>query len=171
MVGKGTATITAQILLANGMVTATATVTVDGGFNQLVFSDDFDTVNVDEDFTGNYGYKWYLTDLTGVSGDKSDYHLTDDGIMLEAKNMNHNWLLTSMDAETGAGWLGFTHGYLEFRTRFQHNVEPGTKEGTKAPDIWSFPPETIAPEAVGEFKTHVEMDWMEYWGDRNGDMH
>lgn len=109
-----------------------------------------------------------------MAGDETDFRLTgNSSIVLEGKNMNYNWLLCSMDAKTGAGWLGFTHGYLEFRTRFDHNPGPEAKEGAKGPAIWSFPPQTIAqkiyPKAPGE--VHVEMDWMEYWGDEYGNMH
>ncbi len=144
---------------------------LDGGFNNLVFSDDFDTASVDTKFTGDYGYRWYMTDSSGMSGDETDFHLTGNSSMiLEGKNMNFNWLLCTMDAKTGAGWLGFTHGYLEFRTRFDHNPGPDAKEGAKGPAIWSFPPQAIAtklyPKEPGE--VHVEMDWMEYWGNDDG---
>ncbi len=140
------------------------------GYNKLIFSDDFDTANVDTTYTGNYGYKWYLTDLTDISGDASDYTLTENGILLEADNMRYNWLLCTMDGRTAAGWRGFTHGYLEFRTRFNHNKDADAPSGSKGPAIWSFPPETIS-SAAGTLNRHVEMDWMEYWGDAYGDMH
>ncbi len=134
------------------------------GYNKLVFSDDFDTANVDTTYTGNYGYKWYLTDLTDIAGDASDYTLTDDGILLAADNMRYNWLLCTMDGRTAAGWRGFTHGYLEFRTRFNRTKQADAPDNCKGPAIWSFPPETIS-SAAGTLNRHVEMDWMEYWGD------
>ncbi len=140
------------------------------GYNKLIFSDDFATANVDTAYTGNYGYKWYLTDLTGVAGDASDYTLTDDGILLAADNMRYNWLLCTMDGRTAAGWRGFTHGYLEFRTRFNHNKDADAPAGVKGPAVWSFPPETIS-SAAGTLDRHIEMDWMEYWGDAYGDMY
>lgn len=140
------------------------------GFDKLAFSDDFTTANVDVDYTGDYGYKWYLTHLNGVSGDETDYTLTDDGITLAAQNMQYNWLLGSMDANTGAGWWGFNHGYLEFSVRFQPTCEhTHTDEETKClgPAIWSFPPQYIAPSVAGTVDRYVEMDWMEYWPSGN----
>ncbi|MBO5929447.1 MAG: Ig-like domain-containing protein [Clostridia bacterium] len=131
---------------------------LDGGFNKLVFSDDFDTANVDENFTGDYGYKWYLNNVSKKpAGDKNDYQLTDDGILLNAKNMTNNWLLTTIDSKSGAGWEGFTHGYLEFRARFEddHN-ELGSTVG---PAVWSFDTEKILYGS----DHWVELDWMEYW--------
>ncbi len=132
------------------------------GYNKLVFSENFDTANVDTTYTGDYGYKWYLTDLTDVSGDASDYTLTDDGILLAADNMRYNWLMCTMDGRTAAGWRGFTFGYLEFRTRFNHTKDDDAPDNCNGPAIWSFPPETIS-SAAGSLERTVEMDWMECW--------
>ncbi|MBO5929641.1 MAG: hypothetical protein J6Q42_06460, partial [Clostridia bacterium] len=139
------------------------------GFDKLAFSDDFTTANVDVDYTGDYGYKWYLTHLNGVSGDETDYTLTDDGITLAAQNMQYNWLFGSMDANTGAGWWGFNHGYLEFKIRFASGCTCGEHTGDKCygPAIWSFPPQYIVPSAAGGVDRYVEMDWMEYWPSGN----
>ncbi len=148
-----------------------------GGFDTLAFSDEFDIANVDTEYTGDYGYKWYLTDITGVCGDKTDYSITDGVMTLAGKNMRYNWLLATMDGNTAAGWHGFQYGYLEFRTRF--NSTPEGFEGTdyskiqeegmpNAPAVWSFPPEVICQSALGFAQRYVEMDWMEYWGyDKN----
>lgn len=140
------------------------------GYNKLIFSDDFNTANVDTAYTGNYGYKWYLTDVSGIAGDASDYALTEEGIRLAADNMNHNWLLCTMDAKTAAGWLGYTHGYLEYRTRFNHTKDADAPANCRGPAIWSFPPEIIS-SAAGDLERAVEMDWMEYWGTQYGDMY
>ncbi len=148
-----------------------------GGFDTLVFSDDFDIANVDTEYTGDYGYKWYLTDLTGICGDKTDYSLDADGdttymTLAGDEKMNYNWLMATMDGFSGAGWHGFQYGYLEFRTRFDSVYEgfegstyQDLKNGPKAPAIWSFAPEVIANGVFGGAPSrHVEMDWMEYWG-------
>ena len=144
-----------------------------GGFDTLTFTDEFDAATVDTEYTGDYGYKWYLTDVTGICGDKTDYSIKDGVMTLSGKNMTYNWLMATMDAYTAAGWRGFTHGYLEYRTRFDSTPEGfvGTdyskiqEDGVpNAPAIWSFPPEVIAEAAVGFAERYVEMDWMEYWG-------
>ncbi len=139
---------------------------LNGGFNKLVFSDDFDFLHVDSEYTADYGYKWYLTDQTGVTGDMSDLIKTEDGVILAGKRMRYNWLLSTIDGETGAGWQGFTFGYLEYRSRFERtpNVETQTIKG--APAVWSFSHQTIAPHIFGDPGRQVEVDWMEYWGNK-----
>ncbi|MBO5928448.1 MAG: hypothetical protein J6Q42_00325, partial [Clostridia bacterium] len=132
---------------------------LDGGYNKLVFSDDFNFANIDENFTGDYGYKWYLNCIEKKpAGDKNDYELTDDGILLKAKKMRYNWLLITMDSKTGAGFEGFTHGYLEFRARFKDDHDEGTTH-CFGPAVWSFDTEKVLHGS----DHWVEMDWMEYW--------
>ncbi len=149
-----------------------------GGYDTLTFSDEFNAANVDTEYTGDYGYKWYLTDLTDVCGDKDDYSIKDGVMTLAGDNMRYNWLMATMDGNTAAGWHGFKYGYLEYRTRFD-SVPEGWIEGTdyskikeegvpNAPAIWSFPPEVICSSKLGYLERYVEMDWMEYWGyDKN----
>ncbi len=140
---------------------------LNGGFNKLVFSDDFTTLDtIDGGFTGDYGYNWYFKDMTGVSGDLSDVWLTEDGIMLAGKRMRYNSLLSTLDSTTGAGWSGFTHGYLEYRTRFKLDYSTEVTSIAGAPAVWSFQDKYFAPKIFGKPEKNVEVDWMEYWGEK-----
>lgn len=141
---------------------------LEGGFNNLVFSDDFDFANVDNQLTGEYGYKWYLrTPYGGVDQNPGDYELTDDGIRLIDHVHDYNWTMCTIDPKTGAGWNGYRFGYLEFRLRMPHLRQIEGTEGS--PAVWSFPTEKVLNDS--SFNRWVEMDWMENWGDQYGDMH
>ncbi len=158
--------IQANIRVANEALVAPQQA-LDGGFNKLVFSDDFTTLDtIDGEHTGDYGYKWYFSDLSGICGDLTDVSLTEDGIMLAGKRTRFNWLMGTIDARTGAGWEGFTHGYMEFRSRFSRNPNVPEQTMDGAPAVWSFQHETIAPNVFGKPERSVEVDWMEYWGEK-----
>ena len=131
------------------------------GMNTLAFSDDFTTLDtIDVNATGAYGYKWYPTRPYGASTLKpTDYEITQKGLLLKQEKNPFNYGLNMMDIRTGAGW-GFTFGYMEARFRMPaRRVVEGIKG---SPAIWSFPPAKLWSQC----EEWVEMDWMEYWGDK-----
>ncbi len=130
------------------------------GMNTLTFSDDFATSDtIDMDATGAMGYKWYPTRPYGEPTlEKSDYEITQDGILLKHKVNSFNYGLGMLDIRTGAGW-GFTHGYMEVKIRMPRVRL--TKEGQGIPAIWALPPEKLWCRC----NDWVEVDHLEYWGD------
>ncbi len=129
------------------------------GMNNLVFSDDFTTLDtIDVNATGEVGYHWYVTRPYGMTDvTPEDYSLTENGINLHVHNSPHHYELAMVDSRTGAGW-GYKHGYVECRFKVQPDAsEPGVKGG---PAIWAMP-----AERYWCFIDHwVEVDHMEYWG-------
>ncbi len=137
-------------------------VALDNGMSTLIFSDDFSTLDtVDQESTGGYGYKWYTQQPFGAAPiNPTDYELTEEGMVLKADCPSY-FCLHTIDPKTGAGWAGYTHGYMEMRVRMPVNRVPGTKGG---PAVWSLPPNQLLYLPDEEW---VEFDFMEYWGDNS----
>ncbi|MBR2405635.1 MAG: family 16 glycosylhydrolase [Clostridia bacterium] len=129
------------------------------GMFDLTFNDDFNDVTYfDKDVTGREGYKWYVRRHSAFPLLKPEDYRTENGILTMDCAIDTFALgAATIDRITGVGYT-FTHGYLEFRLRAP--VVGGEDESKIA--IWSFPRERYTEKE--KFVTHVEMDWLEYYG-------
>ena len=132
----------------------------EAGMFDLTFNDDFnDTVAFDAERTGKEGYKWYCRRHAAFSKlDMAECRAENGILTMDCKIDTFALGAATIDRVTGVGYT-FTHGYLEFRLRMP--VVGGEDESKTA--IWSFPRERYTEKEP--FTTHVEMDWMEYYGD------
>ena len=132
----------------------------EAGMYDLTFNDDFnDTVAFDANKTGKEGYKWYCRRHSAFPTLDMAECRTENGILtMDCKIDTFALGAATIDRVTGVGYT-FTHGYIEFRLRMP--VVGGEDESKTA--IWSFPRERYTEKE--KYTTHVEMDWMEYYGD------
>ena len=132
----------------------------EAGMFDLTFNDDFnDTAGFDAERTGREGYKWYCRRHAAFPTLDMAECRTDNGILtMDCKIDTFALGAATIDRVTGVGYT-FTHGYLEFRLRMP---VVGDEDESKTA-IWSFPRERYTEKE--KFTTHVEMDWMEYYGD------
>lgn len=131
----------------------------EAGMVDLTFNDDFDdTAAFDVDQTGVEGYKWYTRRHSAFQKFTEGDYYTENGILTMACKIDTFAIGgATIDRRTGIGYT-FTHGYLEFRLRMP---TAGEKDESKTA-IWSFPRERYVDG--GKYTTHVEMDWLEYYG-------
>ncbi len=130
------------------------------GMYDLTFNEDFnDTDSFDKDVTGKEGYKWYVRRHSAFPNLKPTEYRTENGILtMDCAIDTFAIGAATIDRVTGVGYT-FTHGYLEFRLRMPYAGE----EDESRTAIWSFP--RVRYTEAERYNIHVEMDWMEYYGD------
>ena len=138
------------------------------GMRHLVFEDDFDSIDtIDVDGEGTYGYKWYTTrPFRAAPLTKDDFRVENSVLYLEQHDSLYNYGLATINPRTRQGFT-FNRGVLEVRFRIPHydaQYAKYTERDCGGPAIWSFPPDKIFDTA----SEWVEMDWMEFWGTREG---
>ena len=136
------------------------------GFNELIFSDDFNTTDTfDTLATGGDGYKWYVKrpwdNKDRVQHIGEDYSVENGVLTLHSVVPTYNYTLGTQDLDTQLGFE-WQYGYMEIRFRIPRARE-NTAEEDGAPAIWSLPPSKLHAKDDGNLNW-VEMDWMEYWG-------
>lgn len=131
----------------------------EAGMFDLTFNDDFnDTDWFDVEQTGVEGYKWYTRRHSAFQKFTEGDYSTENGILTMACKIDTFAIGgATIDRRTGIGYT-FTNGYLEFRLRMP---KAGEFDESKTA-IWSFPRERYVDG--GRYTTHVEMDWLEYYG-------
>jgi len=133
------------------------------GITSLIFSDDFNTMDViDIEDSGKEGYKWYVDRPWGaVTLTTDDYSIQDGVLSIHAEKPTYNYGLATYHP---INKLGFTYnkGYMEIRFRIPRPRENETGE-KGVPAIWALPTTKLADKAA----EWVELDWMEYWGITN----
>lgn len=131
----------------------------EAGMFDLTFNDDFnDTDWFDVEQTGVEGYKWYTRRHSAFRKFTEGDYYTENGILTMGCKIDTFAIGgATIDRQTGIGYT-FTHGYLEFRLRMP---KAGEFDESKTA-IWSFPRERYVD--WGRYTTHVEMDWLEYYG-------
>lgn len=130
------------------------------GITSLIFSDDFNTMDViDIEDSGKEGYKWYVDRPWGaVTLNTDDYSIQNGILSIHAAKPTYNYGLATYHP---INKLGFTYnkGYMEIRFRIPRPREnEETEKGV--PAIWALPTTKLADKAA----EWVELDWMEYWG-------
>ncbi len=132
------------------------------GMFDLTFNEDFNDVTAfDTEAKGKEGYKWYIRRHSAFPNLKPTEYRTQNGILTMDCSVDTFAIgAATIDRVTGIGYT-FNHGYLEFRLRMP--VVGGDDESKTA--IWSFPRERYA--YTEDFVTHVEMDWLEYYGNNH----
>ena len=134
------------------------------GIDSLIFSDDFDTMDViDTEDSGKEGYKWYVDRPWGaVTLTTDDYSIQDGILNLHLAKPTYNYGLGTYHPINKQGFT-YNKGYMEIRLRVPRPRE--NEEGEKGvPAIWALPTTKLADQA----EEWVELDWMEYWGTSYG---
>ncbi len=136
------------------------------GFNELIFSDDFNTTDTfDTMATGGDGYKWYVIrpwdNKNATQYLDKDYSVKDGILTLHSVVPTYNYTLGTHDLNTQLGF-DWQYGYLEVMFRIPRPRE-NTSEEDGVPAIWSLPPSKLHSKNDSNLNW-VEMDWMEYWG-------
>ncbi len=148
------------------------------GFTALTFSDHFDNVNtIDNNATGAAGYHWYVTRPYGESTQvlDTDYSVENGILRLHTDNTKWAYSIATIDINKMVGFA-FNKGYLEYRIRVPVTGDEGWDTGwsedkdngsVRNPGVWAYPTKTLWASAKGEKNAEsVEMDWMEYYGDK-----
>ncbi len=153
-------------------------VAAENGFTELTFSDHFDTVNtIDNNATGKTGFKWYVTRPYGESTQvlDTDYSVENGILRLHTDKTKWAYSIATIDIKKMVGFA-FNKGYLEYRIRVPAAGDEGWDTGwaedkdngsVRNPGVWAYPTKTLWASAKGvENADSVEMDWMEYYGNK-----
>ncbi len=135
-----------------------------GGFDRLVFNDEFDSDHtIDKNGTGASGYKWYVNRPYGETMVTPEEYSVENGVLtLKAYGRGVTTLLTrDVKTRLGFDWL---HGYMEARIRIPDPdaKQNGATGGQQA--IWSMSMDKLQNKT----QEWVEIDWMEFWGMNGG---
>ncbi len=93
------------------------------GYNTLVFSDDFDSINsIDVNSTDKTGFNWYVgLPFGGPDTKPSAFSVSNSVLNLTKAPRNYNWAISSYSIKKNHGHT-FRYGYFEARIRFDPSL-------------------------------------------------
>lgn len=109
---------------------------VSAGLNNLVFDDEFNSLDVNWSSSGGSGYNWYAWNPDGSALTESQVTLNNGCLTINSSQNNYSFGLSTIDSLTPSS--GFWQVPFYFEARMQSNPQGWTTTGEGWPAFWSY---------------------------------